>query len=151
MAKKRRILDLGARERQIYEAVLRCGEGSVSDISNAIPESPGMTIVRATLGELVKKGLVEYRNIKNRYFYKSKTTIEAARRSVLSDVMAGLFGGKPTDVAVTLFEVAGRSIPLDDLEALSNLIEKTRRERLETQKDDGDAVAADPEAKGGTQ
>ena len=76
---KRSILDLGTRERQVYEALLRVGEGSVSDVVDAIENPPTYTTVRVTLGELVKKGLLEYRNIKNRYYDRATEPVEQSR------------------------------------------------------------------------
>ena len=127
---KRSILDLGTRERQVYEALLRVGEGSVSDVVDAIENPPTYTTVRVTLGELVKKGLLEYRNIKNRYYYRATEPVEATRRTALTDLVGGLFNGRATDAALTLLEVAGESIPTEELDRLSDLIERTKKNRL---------------------
>ena len=127
---KRSILDLGARERQVYEAVLRVGEGSVNDVVDAMTDPPTYTTVRVTLGELVKKGLLDYRNIKNRYFYKATDSAESTRRSALADLVGGLYNGRATDAALTLLEVAGESIPTDELDRLTAMIERTKERRL---------------------
>lgn len=127
---KRSILDLGVRERQIYEAVLRVGEGAVSDIVGAMTDPPTYTTVRVTLGELVKKGLLKFRNIKNRYYYRVTEPAEMTRKSALADLVGGLFNGKATDVALTLLEVAGESISTEELDQLADMIEQTKKNRL---------------------
>lgn len=135
MAKKKTILDLGARERQVMEAVLRLGEGSVGDISNAIPDSPGVAIVRATLGELVRKELLEFWNVKNRYYYRPKTSVEKEKKSVLREIMTNLFSGRANEMAVTLFDVAEKKMSLEELEELSALIEEARQKRIANEKE----------------
>ncbi len=129
MAVKRTILDLGARERQVMEAVLRVGEGSVKEISAAIPDSPGDVIVRATLGELAKKDLVQYWNIKNRYFYKPVTPLEKTRKAVLAEITRNLFGGNIGQAAIVLLENGKKTISTEELDRLAEIIEEARAER----------------------
>lgn len=149
---KRSILDLGTRERQVYEALLRVGEGSVNDVMDAIENPPTYTTVRVTLGELVKKGLLKYRNIKNRYYYWATEPVETTRRTALTDLIGGLFNGQATDAALTLLEVAAESIPTEELDRILDLIERTKKNRLETDKPQADEPLTDAdssEAKGG--
>lgn len=145
---KRSILDLGMRERQVYEAVLRVGEGSVNDVVGAIENPPTYTTVRVTLGELVKKGLLKYRNIKNRYYYKATESAEATRRSALADILGGLFNGRASDVALTLLEVAGESIPTEELDRLSAVIERAKQERRENDGENNSAADSATETDG---
>lgn len=149
MGEKRSFLDLATRERQVYEAVLRVGEGSVNDVVGAMENPPTYTTVRVTLGELVKKGLLKYRNIKNRYYYKAIASVEATRRSALADLVGGLFNGQATDAALTLLEVAGESIPTDELDRLSALIELTKRQRRDGESGDDNAEAGENDVEAG--
>lgn len=129
MAIKRTILDLGARERQVMEAVLRAGEGSVKEISAAITDSPGDVIVRATLGELVKKDLVQFWNVKNRYFYKPTQPLEKTRKAVLAEITKNLFGGNIGQTAIVLLENGKKSISEEELNRLAEIIEEAKNER----------------------
>ena len=133
MVKKRTILDLGTRERQVYEAALRLGGGTVNEIVGEMIDPPTYTTVRVICGELVKKGLFEYRNIKNRYYYKAKSSIESAQKSVLTEILGGFFRGRASDVALTLLEVAGETIPLDELDQITAMIEKAKKARMEAE------------------
>ena len=59
-----------ARERQIVEAVYRFEEATVGDVLAAIDDAPSYSAVRAILSTLVQKGVIEYRNVKNKYLYR---------------------------------------------------------------------------------
>ena len=78
-------LELGKRQRQIYEAVLKIGEGSVSDILAELNSPPSYSAVRAMLGILVEKGYLKIREEGRKYVYhaslsKQKTQKTALRR-----------------------------------------------------------------------
>jgi predicted transcriptional regulator len=55
MAKKKIPLEMGKRERQIVETVIKLGEASVAEVQENLADPPSYSAVRAMLGFLVDK------------------------------------------------------------------------------------------------
>ena len=122
MAKKKTIFDLGKREREILEAVLKIGEGSVNDVLTELRDPPSYSTVRAILGQLVRKGSLTFRDDRGRYLYKALTTKESAQKSALKDLVSTIFYGNASDVIVTLLDLAGNTLSDDEIERIKNKI-----------------------------
>ncbi|MCL2117720.1 MAG: BlaI/MecI/CopY family transcriptional regulator [Planctomycetaceae bacterium] len=122
MAKKKTIFDLGKREREILEAVLKLGEVSVNDVLAELREPPSYSTVRAILGQLVRKGNLTFRDDRGRYLYKALTTKESAQKSALKDLVSTIFYGKASDVIVTLLDLAGNTLTPEEIDRINNKI-----------------------------
>ena len=127
--KKESLFDLGKRERQIVEAVYRRGEASVSAVMAELPDPPSYSAVRAMLGMLVQKGVLNFRREGKRYIYRAVASKEMAQKSVLRRMLATLFGGRASDAMVALIDVAGESLADEDFEQLRKIIDRARKER----------------------
>ena len=113
---------LGARERQIVEAVYRIEEGSVNDVLEALTDPPSYSTVRAMLNILTEKGYLDYRLVKNKYLYRPAVQKKNARKTALRSVLDNFFGGSTTEAVAALLDDA----KLDEAEyqELRRLIEK---------------------------
>ncbi len=120
-------MELGKRERQIVEAVYRCGEASVSDVLAQLSDPPTYSSVRAMLGLLVRKKVLKQRQDGKRYLYRPAAAVEKTSRTVLKNVMATFFGGEPTDVVAALLDVSD-DISLETLNRMKQLIENAQKE-----------------------
>ena len=67
MGKKKTPLELGRRERQIVETVVKLGEASVADVRKNLVDAPSYSAVRAMLGLLVEKKWLKFRQDGKRY------------------------------------------------------------------------------------
>jgi len=116
---------LGARERQIVEAVYRLEEGSVSDVLAKLADPPSYSAVRAMLNILVEKGYLDYRLVKNKYLYRPAGKKKAAQKTMLRNVLDNFFGGQTTEAVAALLEGA----KLDEAEhrRLQELLDSAKR------------------------
>jgi len=119
---------LAARERQIVEAVYRLEEATVSEVLDAIDDAPSYNAVRTILATLVQKGVIEYRNVKNKYLYRPVLPKDSAQKSMLRNLLANFFAGSPTKAVAALLDVAGSEMSDADYSELKKLIEKARKE-----------------------
>jgi len=74
---------LGARERQIMDAVYRLGEGSVAEVLAQLPDSPSYSAVRTMIRVLEKKGyLADFHQI---FIREDSEALKAADISLKGD------------------------------------------------------------------
>ena len=71
---------LGARERQIMDAIYQLGEASVSDILAKLADPPSYSSVRTMVRLLETKGLLRHRQNGTKYVYRPAHSREAAKR-----------------------------------------------------------------------
>jgi len=116
---------LGARERQIVEAVYRLEEGSVSEVLSALTDAPSYSAVRAMLNILVNKGHLDYRLVKNKYLYRPTGKIKATQKTVLRNVVDNFFGGKTTEAIASLLD--GARFSEADYHRLRGLLDSAKR------------------------
>ncbi|MCL2709386.1 MAG: BlaI/MecI/CopY family transcriptional regulator [Planctomycetaceae bacterium] len=116
---------LGARERQIVEAVYRLEEGSVGEVLSALTDAPSYSAVRAMLNILVNKGHLDYRLVKNKYLYRPTGKIRATQKAVLRGVVDNFFGGKVAEAVAVLLD--GARLSEADCQKLRELLDNAKR------------------------
>ena len=119
-------MELGKRERQIVEAVYRLNEASVADVRAELKQPPSYSTVRAMLGMLVKKKVLKHREDGKRYLYRPASKVEKTSRSVLKNVLATFFSGKPDSVVAALIDVSDDVTP-ETLDRMQSIIDEARR------------------------
>jgi len=119
---------LAARERQIVEAVYRLEEATVGEVLAAIDKPPSYSAVRSILATLEQKGVIKYRNVKNKYLYTPVLPKDSAQKSVLKNLLENFFSGSPTQAVAALLDVAGSEMSDADYSELKKLVEKARKE-----------------------
>jgi len=119
---------LAARERQIVEAIYRLEEATVGEVLDAIDDPPSYSAVRAILATLVQKGVIEYRNVKNKYLYRAVLPKDSAQKSMLKSLLENFFAGNPAKAVAALLDVARSDMNDSDYAELKKLIDKARKE-----------------------
>ena len=125
---KRSVLDLGRRERQVLETVLKLGEASVAEVVAAMESPPSYSAVRAILGQLVQKEELSFRHSGKRYLYRPVVSKTKAQRSALRNLLTTLFGGNTSEAFVALLDVAGPSISDAELDRMKEQIDNAKKE-----------------------
>ena len=120
--------DLGRRERQIVEVVYRLGRASVNDVLENLPDPPSYSSVRAMLRILESKGHLKHEQDGPRYVYLPAIRRDAARRSALQHLVRTFFGGSASRAMAALLEDRDVLLSEEDVERLSKLIQKTRKQ-----------------------
>ena len=118
---------LGARERQIVEAVYRLEEGSVNDVLAVLADPPSYSAVRAMLNILAGKGYLDYRLEKNKYLYRPAGKKKAAQKTMLRNVVDNFFGGSTSEAVAALLE--GAKLDEAECQQLRQLIDSAKKEK----------------------
>lgn len=122
-------LELGARERQIMEAVYRLGRASVAEVRDEIGDPPSYSTVRTMLNKLEAKGRLAHAEDGPRYVYYPRVPREQAERSALRRIVRGLFDGSLERAMTALIEAEGAELDDAELERVARRIEALREER----------------------
>jgi predicted transcriptional regulator len=121
-------MDLGRRERQIMDVVYQLSEASVGDVLARLDDPPSYSSVRKMLAVLEEKGHLKHRQEKNRYIYAPRVPREKARRRALQQLLKTFFENSPSKAMATLLDSAADRLTIADLDELTRLIEKARKE-----------------------
>jgi BlaI family transcriptional regulator, penicillinase repressor len=119
---------LSRRERQIMDVLYQRGRASASEIHQAIPDPPSYSAVRATLRVLEDKGHVRHQEEALHYVYLPTLAPDRARRSALRHVVDTFFNGSVEQVVAALVDRSALRVSGDELDRMSALIEKARKE-----------------------
>jgi predicted transcriptional regulator len=118
-------------ERGILDALYRLGEGTVADVTRAMPGEPSHDSVRVTLRILERKGVVTHRQEGPRYVYRPAVPAERARRQAAGHLTRTFFGGKPSRAILALLDMSAEQIPREELDEIAARIERAARETSE--------------------
>jgi len=118
---------LGARERQIMDAIYQAGEASVADVLERLPDPPSYSAVRTMIRLLEKKGLLRHRQVGTKYVYRPVQSPEVARRSALRHLLQTFFGGSATDAVAAILHPSVAELTDDDIRRLEELIQEARQ------------------------
>ena len=128
MKKKKTIFDLGKREREILETVLKLKEASVGDVIAAMPDPPTYSTVRTILGQLVRKETITFREEGGKYIYSPLVSKKSTQKSALQNVLGTIFYGKASDAILAILDLAGDSLTNEDIERIQTKINQTAKE-----------------------
>jgi predicted transcriptional regulator len=117
---------LGARERQIMDAIYALGEASVADVLARLPDPPSYSAVRTMIRLLEAKGLLRHRQAGIKYIYRPAHSREEAKRSALRHLMQTFFAGSAADAVEAILHPSVARLSHDDIERLEKLIHEAR-------------------------
>ena len=116
------------REREIMDIIFKAGEATAGEVHEKMPDPPSYSAVRAMLRILENKGHLRHELDGNRYLYKPTTNPARARNSALKHLLSTFFEGSAAKVVSTLLTEHRSSLSEEDLDDLSSLIERARKE-----------------------
>jgi predicted transcriptional regulator len=119
---------ISRRERQIMDILYARGRASATEIQEALSDRPSNSTVRTILRVLERKGLVHHVEEGLRYLFLPTVPRAAARKSALQRVMRTFFDGSAKEAVAAFLDPAAFSLSKDDLDELSGMIEKARKE-----------------------
>ena len=126
---KKTSLELGQRERQIYQSVVAIGEGSVSDVRSKLADPPSYSAVRATLNLLVEKKWLKYRQQGQKYLYRPSAGKQKAKQNAIRGLLSNVFGDSATDAVAALLDVSASKLSGEQLQEMIEMIEKAKQEK----------------------
>jgi len=119
---------LSRRERQIMDILFRRGRATAAEIHADLADRPSYSAVRAHLRTLEEKGHALHQAEDLRYVYLPTQSPEKARRGALQHLVATFFAGSPASAVAALLDGRSARLSLEELDHLSDLIEKAKRE-----------------------
>ena len=122
------LVGLSRRERQIMEILYQRGKASASDVREAMEDAPSYSAVRAMLRVLEEKGHVKHDAEGLKYVYVPMVARDKAKRSAVQHVLDTFFSGSAEQIVAALLDVSATRLTRDELDRMSELIEKAKRE-----------------------
>ena len=121
-------LHLSRRERQIMDAVYRLNRASAADVLENMPDPPSYSAVRTMLRLLEEKGYLKHEQDGPRYVYAPTLSRDKARQSALKQLMQTFFDNSTEEAVAALIDMSRAKLSDEELNRLSELIEKARKE-----------------------
>src|SRR4051794_26115348 len=119
---------LTRRERQIMDVLYRRGRATAADVMADLPGEPNYSTVRTQLRVLEDKGHVVHEEEGLRYVYAPAVPRHAARKSALKHLVETFFDGSAEQVVAAVLGGEASRLSDEDLERISELIEKARKD-----------------------
>jgi predicted transcriptional regulator len=120
---------LTRRERQIMDVLYKLERATVGQVLAKLVDKPSYSTVRAQLRVLEEKGHVHHEEHGLRYVYIPAVPRDVARRSALRHLVETFFEGSTESAVSALLGGEISRISSEELDRLSRLIAKSRKER----------------------
>jgi predicted transcriptional regulator len=120
--------ELTRRERQIMDIIYRRGRATAQEVLDQLADPPSYSAVRALLRLLEARGHVRHIQDGQKYVYLPAVGRSDARRSALAHLVRTFFGGSVEAAVATLVDSSRAKLSRAELDRLSQLIEKAKRE-----------------------
>ena len=121
--------DLSRRERQILEAIVRLRRATVAEVREDMTDAPSYSAVRTTMGILVDKGHLQYKQEGRRYVYRPTQSPVRLRKKALRDVVQNFFEGSAEELVSALLDPGSRELDESELDRIAALVEEARRRK----------------------
>jgi predicted transcriptional regulator len=119
---------LSRRERQIMDIVYRLGQATVGEVMEMLPGERAYSTVRAQLRVLEEKGHLRHEEHGLRYVYLPKLPRNIMGQSALKHLVDTFFEGSAGKAVAALLGKEGFKVSEEELERISELIEKAKKE-----------------------
>jgi BlaI family transcriptional regulator, penicillinase repressor len=116
------------REREIMDILYRRERATAAEVLEDMTNPPTYSAVRALLRILEDEGHIKHVQDGPRYVYLPAVARNDARKTALSHVVATFFDGSVEDAVVALVESSRAKLSKEELERLSQLIAKAKKE-----------------------
>ena len=119
---------LSRREREILNVLYRKGRATAAEVQEEMADPPSYSAVRAMLRILEDKGHAMHEQDGPRYVYLPAVSRDRAKRSALRHLLSTFFENSPEQAISALLGDASSKLSPEDLDRISALVEKARKE-----------------------
>jgi predicted transcriptional regulator len=119
---------LTRREREIMDILYRRGRATAHEVLGDLADPPSYSAVRALLRLLEERGHIKHAEDGQRYIYSPAVARGDARKSALAHVVKTFFAGSVEQAVATLVESSRSKLSREELDRLSNLIDRAKKE-----------------------
>ena len=116
------------REREIMDALYKLGRATAAQILEQLPDPPSYTAIRTQLTILEKKGHIRHISDGTRYIYEPRIAREQMGRRAIDSLLKTFFDNSVERAVAALITRQDADLSPDELERLSKLIDKAKRE-----------------------
>lgn len=120
--------ELTRREREIMDIIYRKGSASVAEVQKELSGNPSYSTVRSLMHILEEKRILRHRDQNTRFVYYPVTPKKTAVRNAVKGMMKTFFNDSIENAVAALLEFDRSKLTGDELDRLSELIEKARKE-----------------------
>jgi predicted transcriptional regulator len=121
-------LHLSRRERQIMDIAFACGEATVKQICDALPDPPTPMAVRRMMHILEEKGHLKRREQGREVVYRPSQNKDKAGRTALQRVLETFFGGSLEEALAAHLLSRKDKVSAAERDRLVKLIDQARKE-----------------------
>ena len=121
--------NLSRRERQIMDILYRRGRATAGEVMEDLTGEPNYSTVRTQLRVLEEKGHIKHEEHGLRYVYSPTVPRSTVRQSALKHLIDTFFGGSTEKVVSALIGGDASNLSHEELERISQLIAKAKKER----------------------
>ena len=119
---------LSRRERQIMDVIYSKGRATAAEVLEAIPQPPSYSAVRAMLRLLEEKGYLRHEQDGPRYIFLPTLSRERARQSAMKQLLQTFFDNSAEQAVAALLDMSRPRLSDAELDRLSEMIERARKE-----------------------
>ncbi len=119
---------LSAREREMFDIVLRLGEATAARVESEMEDPPSNATVRSTLRILERKGWLAHRRDGARFVYHATQADEGLRRKAAGHFVDTFFGGSVTEAMSALLDGRSRALSPGDQRRLDEILRRLEEE-----------------------
>jgi predicted transcriptional regulator len=123
-----KLQSLSRREREMMDVVYRAERATAAEIRDLVPNPPSYSAVRATLRILEEKGLLKHEYDGKRYVYVPRVARDKAVQGALDHLVTTFFQGSAMSAVMTLLEQPGVEMSEEDVDRMTALIARARKE-----------------------
>ena len=109
--------------------LFQLGEGSVTEVREAMDDPPSYSAVRALLGLLLEKGHVRHKKDGRKYVYSPAVAPSKARKSAMHHLVRTFFGGSMERAVSYLLDSEAKKLSDEELDRLATRIAEARQDR----------------------
>jgi BlaI family transcriptional regulator, penicillinase repressor len=119
--------ELGRRERQIMDVVIRLGRAAAADVRRELPDELSSSTVRTMLRLLEQKGYLRHEWDGPRFVYFPAAHPERLKRSAVRHLMHTFFGNSIEAAVASMLGTARHAVSDEELQRVARLIRRARR------------------------
>jgi predicted transcriptional regulator len=124
--------ELGRRERQIMDVVLRRGRATAAEVLDDLPDPPSYSSVRGMLRLLEEKGFVRHEWEGPRHVFTATADPDQLRHTAARDLLRTFFNDSMESAVAAMLGAAEKPPTDEELQRLAKLIDQAIRKRGRT-------------------
>jgi BlaI family transcriptional regulator, penicillinase repressor len=118
---------LGRRERQIMDVVIRRGRVTAAEVLDELPDAPTSSTVRTMLRLLETKGFVRHEWDGPRFVYSPTAQPGRLQRSAVKHLLSTFFDGSVEAAIASMLGDANKPASTEELDRVAKLVAEARR------------------------